>query len=121
MKKVLLIEDDEFIRDLVSAKLHKSSFAVLISDSAEDAEEMLHNNTPDLIVLDLELPKMQGLDFLKKLKQDNAHHDVPVIVFSNNDEPEIKEECQKLGTLSFFVKVSTDLDALVEEIDNILR
>lgn len=120
MKKILLIEDDEFIRDLVSAKLVQNSFEVLSASSAEEAVSSIDENMPDLLILDLELPEKQGVDFLRELRHSSKYVDFPIIVFSNNDEPEIKEECEKLGITSFFVKINTDLDELVSQINSVL-
>jgi CheY-like chemotaxis protein len=116
MKTILLVEDDKFIRDLVSIKLIENGFLIDIAESGEEALVNLRDKKPDLMVLDLELNGMQGVDLLAVLKSDSLPKPVPVVVFSNNDEPEMKEKCAEFGVEDFFLKINTDLNALIASI-----
>lgn len=113
MKQVLIVEDDEFISDLVAEKLHQQKITVEVLSSGRAALTFVKQHKPDLIILDLEIKELQGIDLLHELKK--LDHAPPVIVFSNNDDPTVKEQCKQLGVRAFYVKVNTALDVLVEE------
>jgi DNA-binding response OmpR family regulator len=116
MKKVLLVEDDAFIRDLTSIKLTEQSFAVLVAHDGNMAVSMLHDEKPDIVLLDLDLPDMSGLEVLKHMKEDQNLMDTPVIIFSNNDDPKIKAQALELGSVDFFVKATTAFEDLLKRI-----
>lgn len=120
MKQVLIIEDDAFIRDLLSEKLTQSHFSIDIADSGEAALEVVAEKRYDLLVLDLELSDMSGIDVLKQLKSSEATAALPVIIFSNNDDPDVKASCLGYGAVDFFVKIDTDLNKLVERINEVV-
>jgi len=116
MKRILVLEDDAFIRDITSEKLAHAGFDVDISESGEDAVIKIEAGLVDLLLLDLQLEGMQGTEVLEHMYTNGITETVPVIVFSNNDEPEIREKCRQLGAKSFFVKVDTDHSELINEI-----
>jgi len=112
MKSILLIEDDPFIRDLTSVKLSEHSYAVQTANDGESALEVLKREQPDLILLDLDLPGISGLQVLSELNADPLLKHIPVVIFSNNDNPEAKAAAEKEGVKGFFVKVSTAFEDL---------
>ena len=117
MKRILILEDDAFIRDITSEKLAHAGFDVDISESGEDAVIKIEAGLVDLLLLDLQLEGMQGTEVLEHMYTNGITKTVPVIVFSNNDEPEIREKCRQLGAKSFFVKVNTYHSELINEIN----
>jgi len=120
MKRILYLEDDEFLRDLTVEKLTQADFEVIITESGEEALAKIHENAADLLLLDIELQGMQGTEVLARMHQNGDTKNVPVIVFSNKDEAETREECTRNGSAGFFLKVNTNLDELVQEIRNVL-
>jgi CheY-like chemotaxis protein len=121
MKKVLLVEDDPFIRDLTSIKLTEQSYAVSVASDGESVLESVHKDVPDVILLDLDLPGMTGLEVLRRLKGDPDLKDIPVNIFSNNDDEQTKKEATQLGTAGFFVKVSTAFEDLLAHIKEVTQ
>ena len=119
MKKVLLVEDDPFIRDLTSIKLTQSSYAVSVAADGESVIDMVKEEHPDVILLDLDLPGLSGLDVLAQLKADEKYTEIPVIIFSNNDDAEIKKKASDLGMAGFFIKASTAFEDLLTRIQEI--
>lgn len=119
-KKILFIEDDRFIRDLVTEKLESKGYSVVVAVSAEAAFFEIENHQFDIILLDLELPTLHGQELLKELRKKRQFRALPVIIYSNNDDPEMKEVCKKLGVEHFFVKANTDLNSLMETIRSVL-
>lgn len=116
MVKILLVEDDVFIRDLVVTKLQESSFDMLAAESGEQMYEILDAQVPDLILLDLELPDVHGFALLEQLKQTDKFAHIPVIIFSNNDTSQNRHDAQQKGAVGFYMKASTNTDDLISVI-----
>jgi CheY-like chemotaxis protein len=92
-KKILWVEDDAFLSDLVVAKLKHQGCTAFYAKDGEQALEMLKTTMPDVILLDLVLPGMSGFDVLSVVKSDPAYKNVPVIILSNlGQEKDIKAE-----------------------------
>ena len=85
-KKILIIEDDNFLRILLSKKLRSEVYSILSAAEAVEAFNLLKSNKPDLILLDLLLPGVDGFEILKKIRQTEETKNIPVIVFSNLSE-----------------------------------
>jgi DNA-binding response OmpR family regulator len=85
MSNILLVEDEAHIRDLISYNLKKDGFQIIEADNANDALIVLEDATIDLILLDLMLPGLTGMQFLSILKRVPEHADIPVIIISARD------------------------------------
>lgn len=116
MKRVLFVEDDAFIRDIASIKLSDNGFEVVVAENGEQARTKLEEELPDIVLLDLDLPDISGLELLKEMKNDPMRKMIPVIIFSNSDEPNIQQQSTDMGAVDFFVKASTDMNDLMESI-----
>jgi CheY-like chemotaxis protein len=81
-KRVLVVDDEPDVLDLATVRLKKLGYEIIEAIDAEGALAILQNNTPDLILLDLLLPKMQGDEFCKKLKSDDKYKNIPIILFT---------------------------------------
>src|SRR3989344_4901690 len=92
MKTILLAEDDPFIMDIYSSQLRREGFKVDIAKDGESALEKIKNSYPDLLVLDINLPKMNGCEILKILKNDPKTKNLKIIVLSNYDKSFINEK-----------------------------
>lgn len=121
MKKILLIEDDLFIRDITSKQLTQSGYVVLAAQSAEEGSAILVSEQVSLVILDLDLPGQHGLEFLSEMRNNDTTKSIPVIVFSNSDTPEIEASCIAAGADAFFVKINTDVDELRAEIEKLSK
>lgn len=120
MKHIVLIDDDRFIRDLIATKLTSLNYSVATAATAGEGLNTITHQTPDLILLDLELPDQHGLEVLETLKADPATAQVPVIIFSNNDDDKAQKEAFDKGASAFFVKVTIDVSELQEHIEKFL-
>ena len=116
MKDVLIIEDNEFMRDIISTKLLEHNYTVRTAPTAKIAYKKLKEQKPDVVILDIELPDEHGFEILKKMKSDEESNSIPVIIFSNNDDPDVEKEGKKLGAHDFYLKASTDPSDLVAKI-----
>ncbi len=104
-KKVLLVEDDFFIRDLYQKAMELKGFTVITAVDGGEAIELYDRERPDIVLLDIMLPTMSGMDVLKHIRQsaaDDAH--IPVIMVTNLDSPEAMEQAQQLGADEYWVK-----------------
>ncbi len=116
MKKILLVEDDAYIRDITATRLQEHSFEVFTAGTGEQALTQMDTVVPDLVLMDLDLPDTYGLDILAEMRDNDSLKLVPVIVFTNNDAPEIIEKVMTSGAQDFFNKAMTDFDQLLEVI-----
>lgn len=101
---VLLVEDDKFLRDLISQKLRNEGFAVSEAIDGEEGMRKLKEESPDIVLLDLILPGMDGFELLKRAKEDVGLARIPVIILSNLGQREDIERGMKLGAHDFLIK-----------------
>lgn len=112
--KVLIAEDDPFLQDILSDILKDDGLSV---DTASDGEEALRKaleNSYDVVLLDLLMPKKNGIEVLKELKKHAFK--TPILVFSNMSTTVSREEAMKYGAKGFFVKSDMDIDEVVEKV-----
>lgn len=116
MKKILVVEDDSFIASAYRVKLEKSGFETKIVYDGKEALEALNMFTPDLILLDVVMPVMDGFSFLKEIKKDDKFNSIPVIVTSNLGQKEDIENAKDLGADDYVVKSDLSMDNLLKKI-----
>ena len=116
MKKILVVDDEDNIRLLYQEELRDAGYEVALAGDAGEALEKIEESPPDLITLDVKLPGMSGLDFLKKLKE--SHKDIPVIMCSAYGT--YKQDFQLWASEAYVVK-SADLRELKMTIKEILN
>ncbi len=119
--KILIIEDDKFLRELIVRKLSEENFEI---DEAIDGEEGLRKTKegkPNLILLDLILPGIDGFEVLAKIKQDPETKSIPIIILSNLGQKEDIERGLKLGAFDYLVKAHFTPSEIIEKVRNALR
>ncbi len=121
MKKVLIVEDDAFLQGLEAGKLKKDNYEVVVASTGEEGMEKIHEPGIDLVLLDLILPKFDGFEILRKIKETENLKHIPVIVFSNLSEEKDIKRAESLGAADFMVKSNFTLDELVDHINKILK
>lgn len=119
-KTILLVEDDTFTSDLYKMQLEKAGHTVLVANDGLKGLELAKENTVDLLLLDIMLPKMDGFEFLSKFKELEKNKGVAVIILSNLDRDSIIQEGFKLGAQGYIVKSSTTPDKVIEEVNKVL-
>jgi DNA-binding response OmpR family regulator len=87
LKKIIIIEDDKDINELIAYNLRRAGFLVEQAFDGEKGLSMVKKNSPALIILDIMLPKMDGYDFLGKIKKDDSISNIPVIIVSAKNSP----------------------------------
>lgn len=104
-KKILVVDDEPDILDLATVRLKKLGYEIIEAVDAEEALVILQNNIPDLILLDLLLPGMQGDELCKKLKSDDKYKNIPIILFTASAiRPSIPGKISEMGADECVVK-----------------
>lgn len=119
-KNILVIDDEKDVATLVAARLNSHGFDACQVNSGEEALGWLKEKHPDLIVLDLFMPGMDGYDFFYKLRSDENTADIPVIMLTVETSPEAKLKSFKLGMDDYLVK-PYEPEELVERINMVFR
>ena len=120
-KIILIVEDDEVILRALYLSFHESEFTIATAADGEIALTMTERLKPDLVLLDLILPKKSGFDYLAEMKANPILEPIPVIVLSNLASEDNKAKAKELGAMDYFVKSDTDLSELVQKAKKVLE
>ncbi len=122
MSKILLIEDDALFVKMYQKKLAHEGLELIAAYDGEEGVEKTKSEKPDLIILDLMLPKMSGSDVLKKIKEDPELGSIPVVVLTNlSTSAEEVSRCIQLGVKGTFLKTNVTPAQMVDEIRKYLK
>jgi DNA-binding response OmpR family regulator len=121
MKSILLVEDDPFLVDLYSTKLKEEGFEVEIAISGREGLRKFKEKKPDLILLDIVLPDLDGWEVLGEIKKLNKLNDLKIVVLSNLTEKEDVKRAQELGAARYLIKSHFTPTEVVQEIKKILE
>ena len=105
--RVLFIEDDAAVAEMYRLKLELDGYTVTIAPDGEQGLKLAKDSPPDIVFLDIRLPKMDGFSVLEQLRADDTLKHIPVIILSNYGEAELVERGLKLGALDSLVKAET--------------
>jgi CheY-like chemotaxis protein len=119
--RILLAEDDRFLRKAAEASLRRKGYEVVPAADGEEAVRLARTESPDLILLDLIMPKLQGFEVLRALKADPATAAIPVIVLSNLSQDRDVQQAIEGGAASYFVKANLSLQELVQKVEETLK
>lgn len=120
-KKILLIEDDSFLAGMYVTKLGLEGFATDLAGSGEEGLKIVKEKHPDLIILDILLPHLNGFDVLGQLKSDPATKEIPVLLLTNLGQNQDIEKGLSLGAEDYLVKAHFLPNEVIEKIKKILR
>lgn len=120
-KTILIIEDDKFLRELIAQKLIKEGYKTSEAIEGEEGLKKIQEEKPDLVLLDLILPGIDGFEVLSKVKTDPELTKIPVIILSNLGQKEEIERGLKLGARDYLVKANFTLSEIIKKIKKILE
>ena len=120
-KKILIIEDEKQLREIYIQKISQTGFEVISATDGEEGFRLAKQEKPDLILLDILLPKNNGIYFLKKLREAPETSTIRVVAFSNFDDPQMKGKAMGLGVLDYLIKTNYTPRQIVEKIKGYLR
>ena len=118
---VLIVEDDISLRDLIRFKLMREGFITLMAKDGVEGLEVALKNKPDMILLDILMPKMNGIQMLKKLRTDSWGKNVPVLVLTNVTDPEDMSEALKENAVDYLTKSDWNLNSVIALIKTRIR
>lgn len=118
-KKILVLEDEKPLSRVMDLKLSSLGFSVFVAPDGTKALEIFDSKKPDIVLLDLILPNMDGFSFLKEIRE-NRKSNVPVFVLSNLSQKEDKEKISELGISGYFIKSDTSINFITDEIKKII-
>ena len=121
MSKILFVEDEPTLQKELNEILQQEGFKILSAFDGEEALKMSRAENPDLILLDLILPKKDGFEVLKELKADEKMKDIPVIVLTNLEGVGDVEKAIELGATTYLVKANYKLEDVVRKIKDFLK
>lgn len=119
--KILVVEDEQILAEMYQDKFKKEGFEVIVAKDGKEGIKMMREQKPALVLLDILLPNENGIDFLKKQKKDPELSSVPIIVFSNFDDPETKKETLDLGVKEYLIKSNHNPREIVEQIKKYIK
>lgn len=116
MKTILLIEDEQALQKALTDKLEQENFKALSALNGEIGLKLAQAEQPDLILLDLILPKKDGFEVLQELKSNEQTKNIPVIVLTNLEETEHIQKILKFGANAYLIKTNYSLDEIIGKI-----
>lgn len=117
MKKITLIEDEVILKELLEKKLTKNGYHVDTAEDGVEGMEKLRANRPDLILLDIVMPKMDGFQVMEEIDRDEKLKGIPIIVVSNSGQPVDVNRAQELGAVDWIVKTEFDPQEVVDMVE----
>ncbi len=120
MKKILLIEDDPFLSEMYIDKFVQSGFQIKVATDGKEGINKVKSSRPDLILLDVVLPKMDGFEILRELKKDSKLEKIPVILLTNLGQKNEIEKGMSLGAEEYIIKAHFTPTAVVVKVKEVL-
>jgi DNA-binding response OmpR family regulator len=121
MKKILIIEDDKFLRELISRKLVSENYTPVEAKDGEEGLKKIKDEHPDLVLLDLILPGIDGFEVLAQAKQNPKVAEIPVIILSNLGQRDDVEKGMTLGAADFLIKAHFTPQEIISKIKYVLK
>lgn len=118
--KILIVEDERALNEAYQMVLEAEGYNIFAAYDGEEALDMTKDMEPDLILLDLRMPKVGGIEFLKKYEPSDKHPNVKIIIFSNLDTQSEIDEAYKLGAQKYILKAWASPKELVRLVEEVL-
>lgn len=115
-KKILLVVDEEIIINLLKRKLAKEGYGIFIARDGEEGLKLIRERMPDLVLLEILLPKKGGFEVMEEMAKEENLKKIPIIVFSNTGSPEELNRAKKLGAKDWIIKTEFDIQKVIEKV-----
>ena len=116
MAKILLIEDEQIMLNLLQRKLTEEGYEVSIAKDGEEGLETMAKEKPDIILLDIIMPKKGGFEVMEEMQKDPNLKEIPVIIISNSGQPVELSRAQKLGARDWLIKTEFDPQEVIDKV-----
>ncbi len=115
-KKVLIIEDEDIMVDLIQKKLEKEGYQVTVARNGEEGLDLIRKKMPNLILLDIVMPKMNGFEVMEELNKDPELKKIPIIVISNSGQPVELNKVKEMGAKDWLIKTQFEPHEVLEKV-----
>ena len=114
-QKVLIIEDEDVLRNILAKKLEKEGYEVVVAADGEKGMESVRNENPDIVLLDILLPKKNGYQILEEMHDDVDLKKIPVLIISNSGQPVEVKRLLELGACDYLVKADFEPKEVIDK------
>lgn len=121
MTKIAIIEDDAVISQMYRMKFEADGFDVQLANNGKNGVELVKDLSPDIILLDLQMPEMDGVEVLRVIRKNDWGKNIPVIILTNLGEEESPKEIRALGIHSYIVKANLTPRQVVQRVKDALK
>jgi DNA-binding response OmpR family regulator len=121
MPKILVVEDEQILAEMYKDKFEKEGFEIILAMDGKVGMDKMKKEKPNLVLLDILLPNENGIEFLKKQKEDPEVSSIPVIVFSNFDDQETRKQTLSLGAKEYLIKSNHNPKEIVDQIKKYIK
>lgn len=118
---VLLVEDDSFLANIYKTKFEMEKFKVTVAENGEEGLDLARKKAPDIILLDILMPKMDGFAVLEELKKDATTKAIPVVLLTNLGQKDDVERGLEMGAVDYLIKAHTKPSETVEKVKSVLK
>lgn len=115
-KKILLIEDEEIIISLLEKKLLQEGYEVSVARDGEEGLELMKESKPDIVLLDIIMPKLSGFEVMEKMNEDPRLKKIPVVIISNSGQPVEISRARELGAKDWLIKTEFNPQEVLEKV-----
>ncbi|MBT4850319.1 response regulator [Candidatus Parcubacteria bacterium] len=119
--KILFVDDDNFLRKVYQSELGDRGYDVILAVDGEEGLEKARTNDPDLIILDMIMPKKNGFEVLMELQEDEKTKNIPVIILSNLGQEDDVKKGLDLGAVDYLIKDDITLTAIMDKVNQYLH
>lgn len=119
-QKILLIEDDKMLLEMYAAKFSREGYTVLTAENGANGLKLAQEEKPDIILLDIIMPKMDGFATLKEIRKDDGMKSIPVILLTNLGQDQDIQKGKSLGADDYFIKANHTPTEIVEKVKGML-
>ncbi len=121
VKKILLVEDEEMLANMYQVKFQNDGFQLIKAGNGEEGLTLAEKEKPDMILLDVIMPKMDGFTVLKRLKENPATKDIPVLLLTNLGQDEDVKKGNELGAVGYLVKANITPSEVVAKVKETMK
>jgi len=115
-KKILIIEDEELMYNLLERKLTADGYKITVAKDGIEGMEMMKKEKPDLILLDIVMPKKNGFEVMEEMQKEKELRGIPIIVISNSGQPVEIDKARELGAKDWLIKTEFDPQEVIEKV-----
>ncbi len=116
-KKILLIEDEKIMINLLEKKLTQEGYDVRVAINGEEGLKAMREEKPDIVLLDIIMPKMGGFEVMEEMSKDPVLKEIPIVIISNSGQPVELDKAKELGAKDWLIKTEFDPQEVVEKVE----